>query len=99
MVRGPGGQNRDAQFGNRGQPGYGGPQKPEYEPKTVDEKLAYLIEEMSEVTKAACKALRWGLDSCHPGTGESNAEQILNEWEDVKAAIERLMPVLKCHTN
>ena len=45
--------------------------KSEYEPKTLDQKMGYLVEECGEVLAAAGKSLRWGLDSCNPELPEA----------------------------
>lgn len=56
------------------------------------ERLAHLIEELSEAQKAACKVLRHGYDSydptdkSHPG----NRADLENELKDVLAAIQRM---------
>lgn len=61
---------------------------PEYEPKTFNEKLGYLIEEAGEVLAAAGKTIRWGLESTNPDyPGETNAEWLERELVDLKRAI------------
>ncbi len=40
--------------------------RPEYEPKTLEQRLGYLVEECGEVLAAAGKTLRWGQDSNNP---------------------------------
>lgn len=71
--------------------------KKEYEPKTTEQKLAYLVEECGEVMAAVGKTLRWGLDSVDPtenakldvfGAKERNRTWILREMQDLKQAIE-----------
>lgn len=65
--------------------------KPEYEPKTPEQKLGYLVEECGEVLAAAGKALRWGLDSTNPDLPpeqqETNADWILREIGGLENAI------------
>lgn len=39
---------------------------PQYEPKTFEQTLGYLIEEAGEVLPAAGKTLRWGHESVNP---------------------------------
>lgn len=56
------------------------------------ERLAYLIEELAEAQKAACKVLRHGYDShdptnkAHPG----NRRDLEGELRDVLGAIQRM---------
>lgn len=80
-------------------PQRGGPRRPEYEPKTAEQKLGYLIEECGEVLAAAGKTVRWGLDSYNPELNmedrETNRDWLLRELADLKAAIERVEPVLR----
>lgn len=64
--------------------------KPEYEPKNLDEKLGYLVEEAGEVLAGVGKTLRWGVESYNPDLGpesESNREWILRELDDLENAI------------
>lgn len=64
--------------------------KPEYRPKTIDQKLGYLVEECGEVLAAVGKTQRWGLDSFNPEPGasrETNREWILRELPDLERAI------------
>jgi NTP pyrophosphatase (non-canonical NTP hydrolase) len=74
------------------------PKKPEYEPKTVEQRLGYLIEECGEVLQAAGKSIRWGLQSVNPelpaSQQESNQEWLRRELKDLKAAIRRIEDVL-----
>lgn len=64
---------------------------PRYEPKTLQQKLGYLIEECGEVTAAAGKTIRWGLDSFNPelpvAEQETNQEWLLRELADLEQAI------------
>jgi hypothetical protein len=59
-----------------------------FEPNTLDRKLACLSEECAEVIQACQKAIRFGLFSTNPTLkpgdkhfGETNAEQIAREME------------------
>ena len=53
--------------------------------------LTCLIEECTEIQKAAAKALRFGLDDHHPNMPEtSNADEIAREYIDLLAIIEML---------
>ena len=65
--------------------------KPEYKPKTIEQKLGYLIEECGEVLAAAGKTIRWGLNSVNPelppDEAETNSEWIIRELKDLKRAI------------
>lgn len=71
-----------------------GPKKPEYEPKTDRQLLAYLIEECGEVLAAAGKSLRWGYASANPELPEeqqeTNAAWLRRELDDLSAAVERV---------
>ena len=65
--------------------------KPEYKPKTTEQRLGYLIEECGELVSALGKTIRWGLDSFNPELPpeeqETNREWILREIKDVRRAI------------
>lgn len=65
--------------------------KPEYEPKTVAQKLGYLVEECGEVLAAVGKTQRWGLDSVNPelptDQQETNRMWIMRELRDLQRAI------------
>ena len=65
--------------------------KPQYEPKTLQQKLGYLVEECGEVLAAVGKAIRWGLHSVNPelppDEQETNATWILRELDDLKRAV------------
>jgi NTP pyrophosphatase (non-canonical NTP hydrolase) len=67
--------------------------KPQYEPKTVDQALGYLVEECGEVLAAVGKTQRWGLASVNPDLPvekqETNRDWILRELEDLSGAIDR----------
>lgn len=67
--------------------------KSEYEPKTVEQALGYLVEECGEVLAAVGKTQRWGLDSVNPDLPrteqETNREWILRELTDLNGAITR----------
>jgi NTP pyrophosphatase (non-canonical NTP hydrolase) len=60
-------------------------------PKTTQQKLGYLIEEMGEVAAAVGKTLRWGLGSANPELPlekrEMNGDWILRELHDLQLAI------------
>jgi NTP pyrophosphatase (non-canonical NTP hydrolase) len=62
---------------------------PHYRPRTMTEKLGYLVEECGEVLAAAGKTQRWGLDSANPEikNGETNARWLLRELDDLEIAI------------
>jgi hypothetical protein len=42
--------------------------KPQYKPRTTNQKLGYLVEECGEVLAAVGKAQRWGLENFNPET-------------------------------
>ena len=48
--------------------------KPEYKPKTIEQKLGYLIEKCGEVLAATGKTIRWGLNSVNPELPPKEAE-------------------------
>jgi hypothetical protein len=62
-----------------------------YRPRTLPQKLGYLVEEMGEVQAAVGKSIRWGLDSCNPELPpeerELNGDWILRELKDLENAI------------
>ena len=62
-----------------------------YKPRTLTQKLGYLIEECGEVLSAVGKAQRWGLESFNPELPdeeqETNADWIRRELKDLKRAI------------
>jgi NTP pyrophosphatase (non-canonical NTP hydrolase) len=68
--------------------------KPQYEPKTEQQHLGYLVEEAGEVMAAAGKALRWGLDSYNPEIPvehrETNADWLWREMADLSGALHRM---------
>ena len=56
-----------------------------------------VIEECSEVIKSICKAKRFGWKNYHPSRPETcNAQEILNEVDDLRRAINELEPILIC---
>lgn len=65
--------------------------KPQYVPKTKDQKIGYLIEECGEVQAALGKTVRWGMMSFNPELDvrerEFNYEWISRELQDLKRAI------------
>jgi hypothetical protein len=67
--------------------------KPQYEPKTVEQALVYLVEECGEVLAAVGKTQRWGLDSTNPEIlperRQRNGAWILHELVDLEAALHR----------
>ena len=67
--------------------------KPQYEPKTVEMALGYLVEECGEVLAAVGKSQRWGLASCNPEIPieeqETNRDWVLRELKDLELAIKR----------
>jgi len=74
--------------------------KPQYEPKNMQQRLGYLVEECGEVLAAAGKTIRWGLDGFNPEPGasrETNAEWLLREIQDLKGAISRIETYLREH--
>jgi NTP pyrophosphatase (non-canonical NTP hydrolase) len=77
--------------------------KPEYEPKTIEQKLGYVVEECGEVLAAIGKAQRWGLGSCNPELPiperEYNRDWVLRELEDLSGAILRLRTHLMMMTD
>lgn len=62
-----------------------------YRPKTVTQKLAWLVEEAGEVQAAVGKSLRWGLDSYNPELKpedrELNGDWVLRELRDLECAL------------
>lgn len=66
---------------------------PRYTPKTLEQKLGYLVEECGEVLQAVGKSQRWGLDSVNPelpvpvGERETNRDWLLRELHDLQRAI------------
>jgi NTP pyrophosphatase (non-canonical NTP hydrolase) len=73
--------------------------KPEYKPKTTDEKLGYLVEECGEVLAAVGKTQRWGLDAVNPelpgDQQEENRTWILRELRDLTRAIRYVREALR----
>lgn len=65
--------------------------KPQYEPKTINQKLGYLVEECGEVQAAVGKTIRWGLESTNPELPpeeqETNRDWVLRELDDLERAI------------
>lgn len=62
-----------------------------YTPRTVDQKLGYLVEECGETMAAVGKTLRWGLYSYNPEIPtedrEFNKDWIKRELKDLRRAI------------
>lgn len=69
--------------------------KPQYEPKTLAQKLGYLVEECGEVLHAVGKSQRWGLMSTNPELPpekrETNMVWLKRELADLRGAIQRLL--------
>lgn len=72
--------------------------KEQYRPRTVTQKLAWLVEEAGEVQAAVGKSLRWGLDSYNPELPaeerELNGDWILRELRDLEEAIHTVRETL-----
>jgi NTP pyrophosphatase (non-canonical NTP hydrolase) len=68
--------------------------KPEYKPRTTNQKLGYLVEECGEVLAAVGKSQRWGLENFNPEIPvyqrETNRDWILRELADLNVAIDML---------
>ncbi len=64
---------------------------PNYAPKTLQQKLGYLVEECGEVQAAVGKSIRWGLRSVNPELPpeqqETNRDWILRELKDLERAV------------
>jgi NTP pyrophosphatase (non-canonical NTP hydrolase) len=56
--------------------------------KQVKEVLCIAQEECAEVTQAISKIFRFGWDSCHPETGESNKDHLEVEIGDLLAMVD-----------
>ena len=73
--------------------------KPEYEPASAEQAIAYLIEECGEVLAAAGKSLRRGLDSYNPELApedrELNVDWLLREVADLVGAVKRVREFLR----
>ena len=67
-----------------------------YEPKTLKHKLAYLIEECSEVQKACCKILRFGTFSFNP---EKSSRNNWNKLDDEMRDVELAIRIIREHTD
>lgn len=52
--------------------------------------LVCLIEECQEVSHAACKALRFGMEDKHPETGISNQEKVKEELMELMTVVNML---------
>ncbi len=64
-----------------------------YLPATDEGKLVHLIEECGETIQAATKVLRFGFDGSWNGT--SNTESLTNELQDLAAAGQAIVGVLR----
>ena len=69
--------------------------KKEFLPDDRNGRLFWLVEECGEVLHYIGKAGRFGMSSRHPDGGPTNAEAILGELEDLKAAIDAVELDLK----
>ena len=69
-----------------------------FPPRTLDEALAHVSEEASEVIKEASKAIRFGLESRDPNDkfNRMNIELMRVEFQDLKDAMDRLEEMYKC---
>lgn len=56
--------------------------------KLTNHLLACIAEEAGEITQAACKGLRFGLDRVEPSTNSSNFAKLITEANDLIAVIE-----------
>lgn len=56
--------------------------------KQVKEVLCITQEECAEVSQAISKIFRFGWDSCHPTTGESNKDHLEVEIGDLLAMVD-----------
>lgn len=65
-----------------------------YRPRKLDDALARIAEECSEVIKIVCKAQRFGLNDHHPKKGRRNIELLAEEIEDVKTAYADFISIL-----
>lgn len=75
----------------------------QYEPKTYEQRVGYLIEECGEVLAAAGKLLRWGRASQNPELrpgdplyGETNEAWLQREMDDLRGAIDRMEVAIEC---
>lgn len=62
---------------------------PRYRPRTLEQKLGYLVEECGEVLAAVGKTQRWGTESTDPTVkdGENNRQWLMRELADLELAI------------
>lgn len=56
----------------------------------LDEILTILQEECVEVVQAVCKIQRFGFESCHPSSTQTNREHLAEEIGDLEAMIDLL---------
>lgn len=77
--------------------------KPQYVPKTIPQKLGYLIEACGETLAAAGKTFRWGLHSVNPvlppEQQEPNCAWLLRELVDLERAIAYAKPMLQAEVD
>lgn len=80
--------------------------KPEYEPKTVEQRIGYLVEEAGEVSErlgdvlaAAGKSIRWGLEGSNPELPpehrETNREWLLRALTALEPELADLAEAIK----
>ena len=62
----------------------------DFEMNKTEHLLTCLMEECTEIQKAAAKALRFGLDDHAPNSASTNAEDIAAEIIDLTAVVEML---------
>lgn len=65
-----------------------------YRPNKLDDALARVAEECSEVIKIVCKAQRFGLNDHHPKKQKRNVDLLLEELNDVQEAANDLFRIL-----
>lgn len=57
----------------------------------IDHLLIILAEECAEVSHRCSKALRFGLSEIQEGQDHTNAERIMQEYDDLKGVLKMLM--------
>jgi hypothetical protein len=66
-----------------------------YRPTKLDDALARIAEECTEVGKVVAKAQRFGLNDKHPVKGKRNITLLLEEIDDVITARDDFLRILK----
>jgi hypothetical protein len=66
-----------------------------YRPRKLDDALARIAEECSEVIKIVCKAQRFGLNDRHPKKEQTNINLLMMELEDVETAKQDFLRILR----